>query len=88
MIVHKYPIEVGIQEIEMHTPVCMLHAAEQYRRLQLWAVVRPSSTQRRKILVAGTGYALPEEVDASGYISTVQSESGLVWHVFDLGAVE
>lgn len=87
MKVFKYEIN---GDIRMPQGAQLLHVGEQqeHNRLKLfvWALVNPDEPMVRRVLsVIGTGMTSQE--DTSTYVGTVQSQSGLVWHVFDQGEV-
>lgn len=87
MIIYKYPIErTGVNEIKMHAVHKILHFGEQARNLFVWAAVDKTAIEVRQILVVGTGQEVVDDGGRVGhYIGTVQTESGLVFHAFDLG---
>jgi hypothetical protein len=90
MVIHKYPVEVGTTRILMNKVVRYLHVGEQTRKLYLWALVEEGSQELRTIAVCGTGIKIPKLVSGESleFLGTVQTESGLVWHVFDYGVTE
>ena len=82
-VVYKYVLElVGSQIIELPTKAMILSVQLQGTSLCLWALIDTDySIERRTILIAGTGH----DIGASGvaYISTVQLDNGLVFHIFE-----
>lgn len=83
--VWKFTLDVtGEQFVEMPADADLLHVAEQYGKLALWALVIPTGQRQveRRILVRGTGHS----VWPFPYVGTVVTAGGsLVWHVFDGG---
>lgn len=74
-------------EDEQHVPMPqdsqLLHVADQYGHLALWALVEPyEPSVKRRILIRGTGHA----IYGHPHVGTVVTAGGsLVWHVFDGG---
>lgn len=56
---------------------------------RVWALVDPyAELADRKIVVCGTGQALPDAVDGAAFVGTLLLHGDhLVFHVFDLGEV-
>lgn len=85
--VWKYPLDlVHEQIVPMPADAVLLHVAEQYGTLCLWAWVSTEFVRLpvdRVILVRGTG----QPIEGQPYIGTVVASNSLVWHVFD-GGVE
>ncbi len=81
--IHKYPLQLKEQQkIHLHEDAQILYAGEQNGDLFLWARVNTDfDTELRTIQVYGTGHEV-NEFDL-GYISTVQMQNGLVFHVFE-----
>ena len=83
MTVFKYvlPIEDN-PTISMPQGAQLLHVADQYGALCVWALVNPEAPpMHRRFRVAGTGH--PEAVGV--YVGTALMLGGLVFHVFDRG---
>jgi hypothetical protein len=84
--VWKFSLEITDDQIvEMPEPAELLHVAEQYGRLMLWARVDPvAPLVNRLILIRGTGHS----VGSQPHVGTVGQAGGyLVRHVFDGGRV-
>lgn len=85
--VWKYALEItDEQQIDMPEGAELLHVAEQYGTLTLWARVIPTGQPvvKREIIVRGTGHPIWTQA----YVGTVVTAAGaLVWHVFDGGEV-
>ncbi len=81
--VWKYELEItDFQVREMPVGAEMLHVADQYGKLALWARVDPDAPKAsRAIFIRGTGHG--EIADFWPYVGTVVSSDTLVWHVFD-----
>ncbi len=81
-VVLKYQLDItDEQTVEMPKGAELLHVAEQFPGLLLWARVLPSEPrEQRVILIRGTGHPIWSQP----YVGTVVSAVGaLVWHVFD-----
>ncbi len=80
--------EYIMQETDMQT-VLMPRGYDQLAiqchngRLTLWAMVDPAETRTdaEVFRIVGTGHRF-EDADKCRYLSTVQMNTGLVWHVF------
>ena len=82
MKIYKYEIpikpSVELELPEGFNPLCVQMQEE---RVILWAIVSPDApTSSRVFRVYGTGFNL--QLAGSTYLGTVQTEGGLVWHVF------
>lgn len=86
--VWKFTLAIeGEQDVVMPEGAELLHVAEQYGKLALWARVIPTGQREvaRTILIRGTGHP----VWTQPHIGTVITAGGeLVWHVFDGGEHE
>ncbi len=85
--VYKYKLEKapGYNVLELPVASELLHAGEQGWDFVIWASVLDRETTlkvKHHLLVVATGEPLPDNI--CQHISTVQSDNGLVWHVFDL----
>lgn len=79
--VWKYPIDVGVNDIEMPRNPQFLHVGEQNGQLMLWCLVDPhAEVCRYRIDVVGTGSEAPTQTTGL-YIGTEQV-GPFVWHVF------
>lgn len=86
MTIHKYPLKIGANKIEMPFGARILTAQYQLYQGVLWAMVdRRQLLTTRNIVVLPTGIEFPApENDADMmYISTYQ-DSMLVFHVFEV----
>lgn len=75
------------QKVPMPEGAELLHVAEQYGKIALWARVIPTGqpVANRVILMRGTGHPIWTQP----YVGTVVTAGGaLVWHVFDGGEEE
>ena len=83
--VYKYQLNaLELQELFVVKNAQILSVANQHERLCLWALLDGEETQfeSRKILVVGTGHALPH--GEFRFIGTVLFEGdSLVFHVFE-----
>lgn len=83
-LVYKYPLTPG-NPIVIALPrfATVLHIGAQDDGPVVWARVDPSrEPEARKFYVYGTGHPIDDSV-ALHYLGTCQTESGLVWHVFE-----
>ena len=64
---------------------CFLSVGEQKGDIVIWAMINPKETkeENRTIEVFGTGQTIPP-AEKRMFIGTVQMDSGLVFHVFEL----
>jgi hypothetical protein len=85
-VVYKYQIGEQDSLVEMKAGARLLHAAVQNGKVCLWAAVDPKAADvKRRILLVGTGHAVPE---LGRHVATFMTSGGVyVWHVFDLGVV-
>lgn len=68
------------QQIEVPTGAIIRHIGEQDGSICIWMEVTQSAPkEKRKFLVMGTGWELPED---RNYVGTVQMGS-FVWHVYE-----
>lgn len=83
--VWKFTLEItDEQEVVMPEGAELLHVADQYGKLALWARVIPTGQRdvARSFLIRGTGHPIWTQP----YVGTVVTAGGsLVWHVFDGG---
>ena len=82
--VWKYELPIADEQwIAMPHGAELLHVAEQYGKVALWARVTPSERGiERLILIRGTAHP----IETQPYIGTVVTAGGsLVWHIFDGG---
>jgi hypothetical protein len=78
-----------VQRIEIPRAAKLLHVAEQYGALTLWAEVETTAeVGNRLIAVIGTGGTVPTQLTDHGvyYVGTAVGPV-YVWHVYDLGDV-
>ena len=82
--IFKFPIKVGLNEIQMPVGAQILTAQMQRGAMYIWCIVDESEMRReaRAINVFGTGHPLPEKADVSNWISTIQG-AHYVWHLFE-----
>lgn len=85
-VVHKYtlnPTPGRPQQLELPKEAKILHIADQYGYIRLWALVDPvASNETRTFQVFGTGQPV---YPAADYIGTLQMEP-FVWHIFELNS--
>jgi len=83
--VWKYPLQQdasGAYAIDMPDGAMVLTLQLQDELPTMWAAVNPDNPKRkRRFIVAGTGWSLPNE--PMDYIGTWQLDA-MVWHVFEL----
>lgn len=79
----KYPIDlINKQAVAMPKGAVILTVQMQDSTACLWAMVDPDkSLELRVIELYGTGHSLDN--DDRGYIGTFQTQTGLVFHVFE-----
>lgn len=84
-VIYKYQLDPSDEQVvEMPANARILSAHEQRGMPHIWAVVDPDSeTEKRKILMRGTGHAAPPA--SAPFIGTV-FHGPFVWHIFDGGA--
>jgi hypothetical protein len=84
--IYKYPLSItDEQTVQLPRGAVVLTVMLQQARLCLWAEVDPQAiTERRTILIFGTGHAIPsrESIGALAYLSSV-IDGQFVWHVFE-----
>lgn len=88
MTIWKFPLVIdGEQVVEMPIGAEILTVQMQHGFPFMWALVDPEAgRESRTIRIIGTGHHFgpPVESLALRYISTIQTDSGLlVWHVFE-----
>lgn len=73
-----------IVELQLPGGATILHCAEQYGYMCLWALVDPTAPlETRRIRMAGTGHPIPEA--KVRHINTIVMHNGsLVFHFFEL----
>lgn len=78
------------QEVTMPVGAQILTVQCQDGRPYLWALVDPDATREtRHFRIFGSGFDMPDCVGREHHIGTVQQLGGaLVWHVFEVVAVE
>jgi len=81
--IFKYELEAtGLQEVEMPKGAKILSTKIQYGRIYIWALVdEDNTTQKKTILLAGTGHPISSEHNLK-FIGTVQGGQ-FVWHIFE-----
>ena len=81
----KYPLRLSeLQDIEMPVGAHILHVAEQFGTLCMWAIVDPLAEKRpRRFAIVGTGHPAPDDVDTIHVGSAVCDGGRFVWHVFE-----
>lgn len=73
------------QEIEVPENSKFLFIAEQDGELTIWFKCDPgANTEKRKIVIKGTGHFNVPEPGLSHYIGSCLMSNGLVWHVFEI----
>jgi hypothetical protein len=84
-VVHKFPLySFGHNEVPLPEGAQVLTVQMQDDVPTLWALCHPSSPVRyRKFTVVGTGQAFAQPVQPLTYVGTVQTTSGLAWHIFE-----
>lgn len=82
--IYKYPLELSdVAEVSLPRGAKILHVGEQQGELRLWALGDPSvASERRRFRVVGTGHPA-DGLEVMKHLGTIQSPSGLVWHVFE-----
>lgn len=85
--VHKFKVLPGMYTY-MPKDSEVLSVGQQGGEIVCWALVHEGepADSPRQILGAGTGHSLP--MYTGQFIGTVQMDSGLVFHFFDLGFAE
>lgn len=86
-VIWKFPLRIlDEQTVEMPADAVLLSVAEQTDVVCLWAEVVPDRpTEKRRILIHGTGHAISGE---PRFIGTVLALDGrLVLHLYDGGTV-
>lgn len=79
-VIYKYELTP-----EMHLPIgaVILDVQWQHDHLVLWALVDTDAPREpRRFAVIGTGAPMPDNATLQ-YCATVQTPTGLVWHVFE-----
>jgi hypothetical protein len=70
-------------ELLLPQDAVMLSVGKQHGRLVLWALVDDEAPKvSATVSVRGTGHSFGLTPRAGDFVGTVQSESGLVWHIF------
>ena len=84
--IYKYTLEVlDRQLIEMPVGARILSLQQQGSTVCIWAIVEEGQPiDKRVFYIFGTGHTLPDFINKSDFIGTVQT-GPLVWHVFDEG---
>jgi hypothetical protein len=81
--IYKYPLSPGNPiTVEMPKYARILAVGAQGDGPVIWALVDPTPEETRTFYVYGTGHNAYEAPDLT-YIGTCQTDSGLVWHVFE-----
>jgi len=86
--IHKFPLPgssriAGDFELEMPRNADILCMQTQRGYPCVWALVDDAAPkEKRRVVVVGTGWDLPDDMGRGEYIGTYQSEGGYVWHVF------
>jgi hypothetical protein len=83
--IYKYALSLGdFQTLQLCEGARPLHVAEQHGHLCLWAVVDTNLAPASYLIrIAGTGHALPGDLESWKYIGTVHTLGGaFVWHVW------
>lgn len=79
--IYKYPLTVGINELEIPVGSLILNVIEQGGVATAYVMVNDTKqTEKRTLRVFGTGWDLPAV--KLEYITTVK-DSMFVWHVFE-----
>ena len=81
----KYPMVSRDCTIEMPRYAKMLSCQMQGQFPCFWCMVDTTQGQLvpRRFIAIGTGYEIPQDVELA-YIATVQSDTGLVHHIFEV----
>lgn len=84
MIVYKYTLIHPYTGLELPYGAQILTAQMQDDQIVLWALLseQEARTVRRLIFAVNTGVEF--DLSSLGYIGTVTSSSGIVWHVFEV----
>ena len=81
----KYPLtDKSFQHVKMPWGAQLLTAQyqESTGQIVLWARVKPLNPDTLHVIwLVATGSEIPNDFDAR-YLNTIQTPSGLVWHVF------
>ena len=79
MIIHKYPLKLGVNELQVPYSCKVLSVQMQGDTPMLWAQVDPDGVPRSvKVHCIGTGQEVPKH---TYHIGTVQ-DGAYVWHFF------
>ena len=83
--VWKFPLNyLGQYSLEVPLGAEFIHFDMQGGAPTVWALVNSdNSTQRRLLRVAGTGYRLSADHDHNHIGSCIDTNTGLVWHLFE-----
>jgi len=81
--VWKFPLRVSdVQPVTMPAGARILHVAEQFGDLCLWALVDPDAPKETRVIaICGTGHPAPDDGRHIG--SVMLHGSALVFHVFE-----
>lgn len=79
----KYPLKLTDEQIIEMPAGTPLSVGEQDGQLMLWALVEPDKPMlARRIRIIGTGHPIDGERVLGSFLGTIQSNLGLVWHIF------
>lgn len=83
MVIWKFKIKNMTEKIKMPLGSTLLSCQMQDNEITIWALCDPTvPTDYQTFHVEPTGAPVSQEILLSSFVATVQSESGLVWHVF------
>ena len=85
--VHKYVLDNVRNDIATFEGAKLLHVANQYERITLWAEVDTNNREcLRTVHVVGTGHPIPSTRTRTTYVGSVLMSGGeFVFHVYDEG---
>jgi len=79
--VWKYPLFMGLTELELPAGAKVLHVEEQSGIPHIWALVDTEAEKEpRHFLIRGTGHNVDEDLT---YVGTWQAPP-YVWHLFEI----
>lgn len=85
--IHKHEITDSFETIKfLPENAVILSLGMQGESIVFWALVDDSrSLEERRFRIFGTGWTIGvERLDKLKFVGTVQTPTGLVWHVFEL----
>ena len=82
--IYKYPVPLDEFELELPRGAKILTFQSQNNNPTIWALVDPlNKLEKRKFVIRGTGHPIMSNTNNDVYIGTIQTEMGLVWHLFE-----